>query len=282
MTTKNWRYVICDVFTDRALTGNPLAVFTDGRGLSPQTMQDIAREMNLSETVFVFRPEAGGNAKIRIFTPRQELPFAGHPTLGTAVVLGGALQTEVVLLETNVGTIPVRLEREGARIVFGWMRQPVPSWTEFVEQDALLAALGVAGSELPIVEYDNGARHVFVVLGSRESVASVRPDLRRIEQLTSAGVNVSAGAGLAWKTRMFAPAAGVSEDPATGSAAGPLGVHLARHGLAPFGELLVVSQGAELLRPSELSVIVQGTGDSIDSVEVGGGAVVVSRGELHL
>jgi trans-2,3-dihydro-3-hydroxyanthranilate isomerase len=279
---KTLRYVLCDVFTERALTGNPLAVFTDGRALDVTTMMAIAREMNLSETVFVLPSAADGHARIRIFTPTKEIPFAGHPVLGTAFVLGGPLQTEVVGLETGRGTVPVRLTRDHARIVFGWMRQPLPTWKAFTQPEELLAALGVRESRLPICEYDNGAHHVYVILDSAESVARVRPDLLALERLTASGVNVSAGAGLEWKTRMFAPGAGVPEDPATGSAAGPLAIHLARHGIAPFGEALSIRQGEELHRPSLLSAVVHGTTDAIETVEVGGAAVIVGRGELRI
>lgn len=279
---KTLRYVLCDVFTERALAGNGLAVFTDGRGISDSTMQAIAREMNLSETVFVLRPDAGGHARIRIFTPNVEIPFAGHPTLGTAFVLGGPLQAELVNLETGVGIIPVRLTREGAQIVFGWMQQVVPTWKDYSETEELLAALGLPGSELPILEYDNGAHHVYVIVDSPERVANLRPDLGRIGRLAKAGINVSAGNGLDWKTRMFAPYAGVPEDPATGSAAGPLAVHLVRHGKVPFGEILRIQQGAEIHRPSELFARVHGSGTKIDAVEVGGSAVIVGRGELRV
>src|SRR4029079_5014361 len=113
---RTFRYVVADVFTDTPLAGNPLAVFTDGRGLDDDEMQKIAREMNLSETVFVLPPEAGGHARIRIFTPVAELPFAGHPVLGSAFVLGAPLQLVEIRLETQSGVIPVTLEREGARI----------------------------------------------------------------------------------------------------------------------------------------------------------------------
>lgn len=278
---KTLRYVLCDVFTDRPLTGNALAVFTDARSLTDRaTMQAIAREMNLSESVFVFRPEAGGHAKIRIFTPKLELPFAGHPTLGSAFVLGGPLQTDRVELETGAGIVPVRLTREGAKIVFGWMRQPLPTWKPFEPTAELFQALGVTGSELPVFEYDNGAHHLFVLLDSPERVAGLEPDLARLARLTAAGVNVTAGSGLQWKTRMFAPHAGVPEDPATGSAAGPLAIHLARHDRAPFGQVLTIDQGAEIQRPSRLFARVEGDPRQIQEVEVGGAAVIVGRGEL--
>ncbi|HET9952865.1 MAG TPA: PhzF family phenazine biosynthesis protein [Polyangiaceae bacterium] len=279
---RNLRYVLCDVFTSEPLKGNPLAVFTDARGLDAQTMQDLAREMNLSESVFLLKPEAGGHARLRIFTPKREIPFAGHPTLGTAFVLGGPLSVESVQLETGVGTISVRLEREAAKIVFAWMTQRVPTAQPFERADELCRALGVARSELPIIEYDNGMRHVFVVLDSEQAVARVQPDFAGIAELTSAGVNVCAGSGTQFKTRMFHPTAGVNEDPATGSAAGPLLVHMTRHGRAPIGEPVRIAQGAELSRPSELFATVFGSTDQIERVEVGGAAVILGRGELRI
>jgi trans-2,3-dihydro-3-hydroxyanthranilate isomerase len=279
---RSYRYVLCDVFTDRALTGNPLAVFTDGRGLDDATQQAVAREMNLSETVFVFPPEAGGHARIRIYTPKQELPFAGHPTLGAAIVLGGPLQSDHVRLETGRGIIPVRLEREGPRIVFGWMEQPLPEIKPFSGEAQLLRALGVSSSELPIVEYDNGPRHLVIVLSNPDAVAELNPDLRRLADEFPFNVSVAAGSGTRYKTRMFAPYAGVPEDPATGSAAGPLALHLVRHGRLGYGESLRIEQGAEISRPSELYAIVHGAGGQLERVEVGGAAVSIGRGELRL
>ena len=141
---RRFRYTVVDVFTDEALAGNQLAVFTDARDLDPLTMQRLARETNLSETTFVLPPQAeGADVRIRIFTPAAELPFAGHPTLGTAFVLGGPLQAMVLRLETGAGIVPVELQREGARIVFGWMEQPLPTWESFDDEGAVLAALGV-------------------------------------------------------------------------------------------------------------------------------------------
>ena len=128
---RSFRYVVADVFTDTPLEGNPVAVFTDGRGLSDEEMQRLARELNLSESVFVLPSEADAHARIRIFTPSAELPFAGHPTLGTAFVLAAPLQSPVVRLETGMGVVPVALEREQDRIVFGRMEQPLPAWEGF-------------------------------------------------------------------------------------------------------------------------------------------------------
>src|SRR6266540_2266204 len=279
----DFRYVICDVFTDTPLQGNQLAVFTDARDLDGELMQKLAREMNFSETVFVLPAEADGHARIRIFTPATEVPFAGHPTLGSAFVLAGPLQLEEIRLETGSGVVPVRVEREGPRIVFGWMEQPLPTVEPYSGERELLAALGIDRSELPVELYDNGIQHVYVALGSEEEVAALRPDLGRLAGLPAIlGINCFAGSGARWKTRMFAPSGGVAEDPATGSAAGPLALHLARHGRVAFGDEVEISQGAEVGRPSTLYARIQGSAEKVERVEVGGSAVVVAHGEFRL
>ena len=281
----SYRFVIADVFTDRPLEGNQLAVFTDAREIPEDRLQPIAREMNFSETVFVYPAEEGGHARMRIFTPRSEIPFAGHPTLGTAFVLGQPLQLGEIRLETGAGIVAVTLEREGATIVFGRMEQPIPTWERLDEQTehALLGEVGVPRSELPVEIYDNGIRHLYVALESEEAVAALEPDLTALGRIDYVvGVNCFAGAGTRWKTRMFAPASGVPEDPATGSAAGPLAVHLARHGRIGWGDEIEISQGAEIGRPSTLFARVDGSPEAIERVEVGGSAVVVARGELRL
>src|SRR5262245_10138934 len=278
-----FRYVLADVFTDTALEGNGLAVFTDARELPEETLQPLARELNLSETVYVYPAEQGGHARIRIFTPMDELPFAGHPVLGTAFVLAAPLQLPEIQLETGKGIVPIRLEREEDRIVFGWMRQPIPTIEPFAAADELLEAVGVESSELPVELYDNGVRHVYIALPSIEAVEALEPDLQALKRLQGiVGTNCFAGDGSSWKTRMFAPADGVPEDPATGSAAGPLACHLARHGSIEFGQEIVVSQGAEIRRPSTLHARVTGTAESFERVEVGGAAVIVARGEFKL
>ncbi len=276
------RYVLCDVFTDRSLTGNQLAVFTDARQLSDATMQELAREMNLAESVFVLPPVAGGHARIRIFTPTRELPFAGHPTLGSAFVLGEPLQAEIVRLETGAGVVPVVLEREGPRVTFGWMSQPVPKVATFGNPSALFDALGVSGSLLPVETYDLGPTHVYVKLETREQVAQLKPDLRALKTLCSEGVNVFAGEGTQYKTRMFAPSHGVDEDSATGSAAGPMAMHLLRHGKIQSGDTITIEQGQELDRPSTLYARAHGSAQTIERIEVGGSAVIIGRGELKL
>ena len=278
---RTFRYVVADVFTDAPLAGNPVAVFTDARDLETEEMQRLAREMNLSESVFVLPKEGDGHARIRIFTPSIELPFAGHPTLGAAFVLGQPMQLEVIRLETLGGTVPIALEREGPRIVFGRMEQPVPSWKPFAKVDVLLGALGVERSELPVEEYDNGVQHVYVCVGSEDEVAALRPNLRGLGLPDALGTNCFAGSGKRWKTRMFG-LGGIDEDPATGSAAGPLAVHLARHGRIGFGDEIEISQGVEIGRPSTLYARADGSADQLERVEVGGSAVVVARGEFRL
>ena len=278
-----FRYVIADVFTDTPLAGNGLAVFTDGRELPEDRLQPLARELSLSETVYVYPAEDGGHARMRIFTPAKEIPFAGHPTLGTAFVLAGPLQLEEIRLETPAGVIPVRLEREGARIKFGWMTQLVPEVRPYEGERELLSALRVDRSSLPVEIYDNGLETVCVTLESEEDVAALDPDLGALARLPG-GMNVScfAGSGASWKTRMFAPAGGVPEDPATGSAAGPLACHLVRHGLVEPGTELEITQGVEIKRPSTLYARVDGSPERIEHVQVGGSAVIVARGEFRL
>jgi trans-2,3-dihydro-3-hydroxyanthranilate isomerase len=280
---RTFRYVVADVFTDKPLTGNQLAVFTDARELGEDEMQSLAREMKFSESVFVLPPENDGHVRIRIFTPTNEMLFAGHPTLGSAFVLGGPLQVEEIRLETGAGTVPVALEREGDRIVFGRMRQPIPTWKPWDDEARLLAALGLERSELPVEHYDNGMHHVYVALGSEEEVAALKPDLAALGDAPALlGINCFAGSGTHWKTRMFAPGGGVPEDPATGSAAGPLAVHLARHGLIGFGDEIEISQGAEIGRPSTLYARADGSAEKLETVEVGGSSVIVARGEFRL
>ena len=278
----DFRYVLCDVFTSRPLEGNQLAVFTDARGVPEALLQPLAKEMNLSETVFVYPAVAGGHARIRIFTPVRELPFAGHPILGTAFVLGGPLQLPTIVLETGGGLVPVVLEREGPKIIFGRMTQPIPTVEPVPDASAILAALGIGRSALPVEIYVNGPRHVAVVVDAPAQVATLAPDLAALARATPAGVSCFAGSGLRWKARYFAPGQGVNEDPATGSAAGAIACHLLRHGRVDSGEEIEISQGSEIGRPSTLYARVTGTRERIDSVEVGGSAVVVARGEFRL
>jgi trans-2,3-dihydro-3-hydroxyanthranilate isomerase len=279
-------YVIADVFTEVPLQGNPVAVFTDGEGVSVGVMQRTARELNLSETVFVLPADGDddADARVRIFTPTVELPFAGHPVLGTAFVLGQLSSLDTVRLRTGAGIVPVALRREGEDVVYGEMEQPIPGWAAFEAERELLAALGVDRSGLPVEVYDNGPRHTYVELPDEAAVAAVAPDMPALSAVGAIGVSCFAvlDGGARVKTRMFGPGMGVPEDPATGSAAGPLAVHLARHGRTGFGETVEIHQGAEIGRPSVLRARADRSGDRITRVVVGGGAVIVAHGEYRL
>jgi trans-2,3-dihydro-3-hydroxyanthranilate isomerase len=277
-----YRFLILDVFTDRPFAGNQLAVFTKATGLTDEQMQLLAQEFGFSETAFALPAEKDGDFRLRIFTPAHELPFAGHPTLGAAFAMAGPLQSSLVRIETDAGVVPVRLEREGAKLTFGWMEQPVPGVEAWAgDREALFSAIGVKGSALPVEVYDNGVRHLYVALESFDEVAVLRPDTAALAALApDTGVNVFAAQGTRAKTRMFWADAGVAEDAATGSAAGPLAVHLARHGRLGWGEEVVISQGEEIGRPSTLHARAHGDGDGVTAVECGGSAVVVARGEF--
>jgi trans-2,3-dihydro-3-hydroxyanthranilate isomerase len=274
------RYLVLDVFSATPLEGNQLAVFTDASGMGTTEMQSLARELKLSETVFMLSPRKGGDAMVRIFTPAAELPFAGHPVLGSATVLAGALGQDRVVLETGSGPVEVTFDARGRRTASGWMSQPLPSWKEFGASAALLEAIGVEASGLPVEVYSNGPSHVYVELSSREAVAALEPDIGALGRLGEIGVSCFAGADGSYKTRMFAPGLGVAEDPATGSAAGPLVVHLARHGRVGFGEEIEIEQGAEILRPSLLRARAFGSAERLERVEVGGSAVIVAAGRF--
>lgn len=282
MAACDFRYVICDVFTDSPLAGNALAVFTDAQDIPERSLQPLARELNLSETVFVYPATDGGDVRLRIFTPAAELAFAGHPVLGAAFVLALPLQLTEMVLETGAGPIRVVLEREGSRISFGWMAQPSPTVEPVPEEQALLAVLGVAEAVLPVELYDNGITHVCVALRSVEDVMGLRPDLAALATMPHVGTSCFALDGTTVTTRMFAPGVGVAEDPATGSAAGPLACHLVRHGRIESGADLVIRQGDVVGRPGTLYARAWTDGDDVTAVEVGGAAVVVARGEFRL
>ena len=275
-----FRYVVVDVFTDTALAGNQLAVFTDARGIDAETMQALTLEIGFSETTFVLPPEAGGTARVRIFNPDSEMQFAGHPVLGTAWVLAQPLQRGVVELETGSGLVPVEFDRdESGALAFGRMQQPIPTIEALADEARLLSVLGLERSELPVELYDNGATHIVVTLSSEEAVAALAPASAEIASFGVTGVNCIAGTGTSWKSRMFWPR---GEDAATGSAAGPIACHVCRHGLVEWGEWIEITQGVEIRRPSTLFARAHGAGGEIVGVDCGGRAVVVARGEFRL
>ena len=271
-------YLIADVFTDTPLEGNQLGVFLDARGMTTDLMQRTARELNLSETVF-FLPaqDSTSDVKVRIFTPASELPFAGHPTLGSGFVLAEQLGKKNITLQTGLGPIRLEFQDDG----YGQMEQLIPEAELYEATESLLEALHLKGSELPVEAYRNGPRHVYVALPDMDAVAALKPDLTQLKE-HAVGVNCFAGHGTTWKTRVFVPSLGVGEDPATGSAAGPFGIHLSRHGRIGSGQRIEVSQGKEIGRPSTLYVTVEGTGDTIEHVYVGGYAVIVAHGQYRL
>jgi trans-2,3-dihydro-3-hydroxyanthranilate isomerase len=275
-------YVVADVFTDTALEGNPVAVFLKADDIPAERMQRIAREMNLSETVFVLRPESDGDVRVRIFTPVNELPFAGHPTMGTAFVLGELIGGDKIGMETLMGTIPFEFDRDDGKVQWARMRQPVPEWQPYPHTEHLMEALGLKSSTLPVEMYRNGPRHVFIGLPDIPALSALRPDLLMLAEHLDMAANCFAGSGSEWRARMFSPAYGVAEDAATGSAAGPLAIHLGRHGLVPFGTRIEIRQGVEMGRTSKMYAQVTGTPEQIDLVEVSGQAVVIARGTLQI
>lgn len=275
-------YVVVDAFARVPLTGNPVAVFFAADDLQREQMQRIAREMNLSETTFVHAPRQGADAYVRIFTPVNELPFAGHPLLGTAIALGQRTDVDRLRIETAMGIIPFDLHRVNGTVTSARMRQPVPVWEPFERTDELLEALGVSTPVLPVEIYRNGPRHVLVAVESVEALSKLNPDHRALARFPDMAANCIAGAGATWRNRMFSPAYGVVEDAATGSAAGPIAIHLARHGLRPYGQRIEITQGVEIGRPSPMGALAHGTGDRVDSVEVDGHGVVTLEGTLHV
>jgi trans-2,3-dihydro-3-hydroxyanthranilate isomerase len=276
-------YVVFDVFTDTPLEGNPLAVFTEAESIPEDLLQRLTRELNLSETVFVYPGGDTADARIRIFTPGVELPFAGHPVLGAACFVGERDGLSAARLETGRGTISIELVRDAGRIVSGEMTQPIPTWEPVDEPEAVLDAVLLPTSGLPIEVYDNGPRFVFVEVADAATLSALEPDMAALAHLGETGVSCFALTGPAEaKVRMFAPGSGVAEDPATGSAAGPLAVHLARHGRTAFGEQITITQGVEIGRPSTLIAAAYGSSEELERVTVGGCAVLVARGEYRI
>lgn len=303
---RQYRFHHVDVFAGAPLEGNPLGVFPDARGLSDGEMQALALELNLSETTFVLPPSTSGAAyRVRIFTPGRELPFAGHPLVGTPWVMAregafplAAPRTEI-RQEVAAGVLPVALETEpdgagGLRVTRVVMTQGRPSLGRTVEGsdlDQLAIALGrpaggVGLAGLPPRVVSTGVDQLLVPLASADAVAALAPDLASVGRLTerygSVGVFAFAltGDGQA-RARLFAPAHGIVEDPATGSAAGSLGAYLAAVGRLPGGRLMV-RQGAEMRRPSRLDVSVEGRDPESMTVRLAGRVEPVITGTATL
>lgn len=292
-------YHLVDVFTDRAFGGNPLAVFTDGRGITDAVMQSIAKELNLSETTFVLPPDDPGcDFRVRIFTPKSELPIAGHPTVGTAFVLSreGIVAKSEVVFEEGVGPVPVSIGRRGDGAGFIEMSQPAPKFGPRVEdKDAVAEMLSLdrrAISDLPIEVVSCGNPFLFVPIDTLESMRRIRlrSDLAEpiVKPVAATGVFVfTTEVEVPASTvhgRLFAPGEGIVEDPATGSAAGPLGCYLSRYGVtAGKGEVKsVLEQGIEMGRPSFLHIRIGHSDNEITAVHVGGSCVYMGSGQLEL
>ena len=298
-------YTHLDVFTERPLTGNQLAVFPDAEGLDSRLMQRIASEMAFPETTFVLPPTRGDAlVRLRIFTPETELPMAGHPTIGTLFALCddarlGSEMTDATI-ELAVGPTAVTFEWNASRLRFAWMRQPSPEFGAVVEDAARLgAALGVEPADvsaagLPAQVVSCGVPFLLVPLVTRRVVDAAALDraalidvcrrLGRAELPVFVFSTESAEGGASAYSRMFAPVFGIEEDPATGGASGPLGAYLVHHGAVTAAEAkrLVNLQGVRLGRPSEIHISVDAGPGTIRSVRIGGAAVVVGEGSLKV
>lgn len=290
-----------DVFTSEPLTGNQLAVFPDGRGLSAERMQAIAREMNFSESTFILPAEdAATDVRMRIFTPGSELPMAGHPTIGSTFALAElgviAPGRARFVFGLNIGPTPVDLEwNDSGSLRFAWMSQRLPQFGTIVSDRAAVAGLLSLSADdlhpsLPVQQVSCGVPYALIPLRSRGAVDRVLTDIGAIRRLGSPpwlehGILVFALTsedGAAIYSRMLAPQIGIPEDPATGSAAGPLGSYLVAHG-AVRGDAqhrLINAQGVHMQRPSRIHIDIGGDASRITSVRVGGEAVLVARGEL--
>jgi trans-2,3-dihydro-3-hydroxyanthranilate isomerase len=300
--SREYRLVQVDVFTDRPLAGNPLAVVLAARGLADAEMQAIAREKNLAETTFVLPPTRSDcAARVRIFTPTRELPFAGHPTLGTAWVLAteGLLPpgTRHLALEEGIGPVPVDFEGAPERPAFVWMTHGEATFgPEAKDRAAIAAALGLDKADLrpdaPIQAVSTGNAFLFVPLRDPAAVDRAAADARALGAVL--GESGALGVFLFAPdsrygperiySRMFAPHSGVPEDPATGSASGPLGAYLVRHRLVRGeGALTLVSeQGTKMGRSSLVHIRLRVTDGQARDIRVGGGVVAVLDGRLRL
>lgn len=299
----HYRYLTADVFTDRPFGGNPLAVFPDARGISPQRMQQVARELNLSETVFVLPPEDPGHTRrLRIFTPGVELPFAGHPTVGTALILAWVGEIPLageetrIVFEEGVGPVPVAIRAAEGKAVFAQLSAaqlpefgPSPAIPDLAEMLSLDSGDIVTGDEAPQA-VSCGVAFLYIPLRDRDALRRARLRLDRWESLLASSWAPSVYVFTRdhelpetdFRVRMFAPAMGVPEDPATGAAAAAFGGYLGSRSSGDCTLRWVLEQGFEMGRPSLLHLEVDKSGGEITAVRVGGGAVLVSEGAMEI
>ena len=294
---RRFRFVQVDVFTRRVFGGNQLAVFTDGQGLATPEMQSIAAEMNYSESTFVLPaddPEA--DARIRIFTPGMELPFAGHPVVGSGYVLGLERGRSALKLQLGVGTLAVAVAPGDGRAGEARMEQPLPRFRAAEADPATLAGLVGLGQRdlapsLPPECGSAGVEFLYLPLKDLDAVRRARGDEQALRRFFADASHPAVylftteteSAEAASHGRMVALTlgAGIHEDPATGSACGPLGAYLVRHGVRQPGRF-VLEQGYEMGRPSQVEVDIEASGGAVSRVRVGGGVVKVAEGELLL
>jgi len=302
---RSYRYLHYDVFTDHLFGGNQLAVFLDGRGLPLEMMQAIAKEMNFSETTFLLPREAAGtDTRMRILTPAEEMPMAGHPTIGTTFALARAGVIErgrtTFVFGCNIGAVPVALTWSDDDLSFAWMTQQLPIFGATIPDPARTAAAlslspaAVTGTGLPAQIVSCGVPFLFVPLTTRMAVDNVVVNKAVLDTVFSEsktpahGIFVFSaepgGTGTTVYSRMFAPELGVSEDPATGGASGPLGCYLVRHKVVPpeKAEAMISLQGVKMGRPSHIHISIGSEKGEISSVRVGGEAVLAGEGTLYV
>jgi trans-2,3-dihydro-3-hydroxyanthranilate isomerase len=298
------RYSLVDVFTNRAFGGNSLAVFTNPHGLQPATMQAIAKEMNLSETTFVLPPQdPKHDYQVRIFTPAVELPMAGHPTVGTAFVLARehmvslAEPETTIVFEEGVGLIEVTLSSQGGHVQSIFMRQPLPTFgPHFPDRERVAQMLSLPpdmlDASLPLEAISCGVPFLFVPVKNLEAMRAIRFRRDEWEQTLRTFeaphlfvfTQETEHAGSTVHSRMFAPAMGIAEDPATGAASGPLGCYLVRHGLVSTAKTasIISEQGIEMGRPSFIQIKIEQDEGRITGVYIGGECHFMGEGFLEL
>lgn len=286
-------FVQFNVFTSLPLQGNPLAVFTDGRGLNDEEMQAIAREMNLSETTFIFPRDASTERKrgtrVRIFTVQEELPFAGHPTLGTAFALRGDSGANQIRLDLNVGTIPVEFSETRGQPAFGEMTQADPVFGQVHDREKIAEVTGIPiddiDAELPTQTVSTGVPFTILPIRGLEAIRRLQINQQRASEYLA----ISGGKFFFCVSREAVdPAARLharmlfynGEDPATGSASGCAAAWMVEHGVAEPDEQVLIEQGVEMKRTSRIFVRASRRNDRVVNVRVGGNVVEVLRGEL--
>jgi trans-2,3-dihydro-3-hydroxyanthranilate isomerase len=295
---KKLNYYLIDVFTNEQFGGNQLAVFPDGESVPEELMQKIARELNFSETTFVFPPKKSENDfKLRIFTPYKEIPLAGHPTIGSAFALlhnkSISKEKNGIVFEEGVGDIPVSFSKSDKNLIIT-MKQPLPTWGATIEKDKIAKILSLSTDDIldntPIQVVSTGIPFLYIPVKDLKSIKNIKLRLDLYEEHLK---NFETNNIFVFTTeterptsfihsRMFAPGIGISEDPATGSAQGPLGAYLVKYKIAKAGQTIISEQGFEMGRPSIIYIDIESNNDVISSVKVGGQSVLVGEGSIFI